>query len=149
MEISVNESLSGTRLDEEEYRQKAEENMMNLMQEKEENRMKFRLTVVVGMIATISFITLLLVAIIYADAIELPVRLLIIVIACALFAVGMYVAMEGERTIGYYKCGHCGERFIPGFGQYTMGIHMLTTRRLKCPCCGQKSWCKKVMAKED
>lgn len=149
LEISVNELLSGTRLDEEEYRQKAEENMMNLMQEKEENKMKFRLTVVVGMIATISFITLLLVAAIYADAIELPVRLLIIVIACALFAVGMYVAMEGERTIGYYKCGHCGERFIPGFGQYMMGIHMLTTRRLKCPCCGQKSWCKKVMAKED
>ena len=28
--------------------------------------------------------------------------------------------MEGERTIGYYKCRHCNELFVPTFGAYTM-----------------------------
>lgn len=149
LEISVNELLSGKRLNDEEYRRKAEENMMSLIQEREENKKKFWLTFIVGIIAAISFLTLILVVCIYADAISLPARILLITIACLIFGVGLYVAMEGERTIGYYKCGQCGEKFVPGFGQYTMGMHVWTARRMKCPCCGKKSWCKKVMGKED
>lgn len=149
LDISVNELLSGERLKDEEYRQKAEENMMNLMQEREENKKKLWLTVAVGVIATISFLTIILVAGMYADAISLSVRILLIAIACSIFAIGLYVAMEGERTIGYYKCRQCGEKFVPGFRQYTMGMHMLSTRRMKCPYCGKKSWCKKVMGRED
>lgn len=75
LEISVNELLSGERLKDEEYRQKAEENMMNLMQEREENKKKLWLTVAVGVIATISFLTIILVAGMYADAISLSVRI--------------------------------------------------------------------------
>lgn len=149
LDISVNELLSGERLKDEEYRQKAEENMMNLMQEREENKKKLWLTVAVGVIATISFLTIILVAGMYADAISLSVRILLIAIACSIFAIGLYVAMEGERTIGYYKCRQCGEKFVPGFRQYTMGMYMLSTRRMKCPYCGKKSWCKKVMGRED
>ena len=44
LEISVNELLSGKRLNDEEYRRKAEENMMSLIQEREENKKKFWLT---------------------------------------------------------------------------------------------------------
>jgi len=149
LEISVNELLSGERLNVEEYRQKAEENMISLMQEREENKKKFWLTIIVGIIATVSFITLLLVAIIYADVISLPVRFLLIAIAIVIFAVGLYVGMEGERTIGYYKCRQCGEKFVPEFWQYTLGMHILTTRWMKCPHCGKKGWHKKVMGKED
>jgi len=147
--ISVNELLSGERLKPEEYRQKAEENMMRLIQEREENKKKFWLTFVVGIISTISFLTLILVVCIYADAISLPARFLLIAIALVIFIVGLYVAMEGERTIGYYKCVQCGEKFVPDFWQYTMGMHIWTTRRMKCPCCGKKGWHKKVMGKED
>lgn len=149
LEISVNELLSGERLTAEEYQRKAEENMVKLMREREENKKKFWLTFVVGIISAISFITLTLIACMYADVISFSVRCILIVIAISIFCIGMYVAMEGERTIGYYKCTHCGEKFIPGFGQYVMGLHVWTTRRTKCPRCGKKSWCKKVMTKED
>lgn len=148
LEISVNELLSGERLTEVDYKKKAEENMVNFINEKEENKKKMQLTFIIGGIATVSFITLILVVSMYAEVMSLPAKITLIAIGCSIFAVGLYVAMQGERTIGYYKCKHCGETFVPGFGEYMMGMHMLTTRRLKCPCCEKKSWCKKILTKE-
>ena len=40
LEINVNELLSGEKIDDGNYHKKAEENMMNLIKEKEENRKK-------------------------------------------------------------------------------------------------------------
>ena len=102
-----------------------------------------------GLIATISFITLIMVVAVYTEVIAVPVKILLVVIACVIFGCGLMVAMEGERTIGYYKCRHCNELFVPTFGAYTMGMHMISTRYLKCPKCGTKTWCKKVLAKEN
>lgn len=148
LEIGVNELLSAQRLSDVDYRKKAEENMVNFIQEKEENKKKMQLSFITGGIATISFITLILVVCMYTDVMSVPVKITLVVIACVIFAVGLYVAMQGERTIGYYKCKHCGEAFVPDFGEYMMGMHMLTTRRLRCPSCGRKSWCKKILTKK-
>lgn len=123
--------------------------MVNMIREKEENRKKFILTVTIGIISTVTFITLLLVVCMYTEVIELPVKVLLIAIACAIFAVGVAVAAEGDRKIGFFKCKKCGELFIPSFAAYTFGMHIVTTRYLKCPHCGSRSWCKKVMSKED
>lgn len=149
LDITVNELLSGQRVSEEDYQRKAEENMVNMIREKEENRKKFILTVTIGIISTVTFITLLLVVCMYTEVIELPVKVLLIAIACAIFAVGVAVAAEGDRKIGFFKCKKCGELFIPSFAAYTFGMHIVTTRYLKCPHCGSRSWCKKVMSKKD
>lgn len=146
LDISVNELLSGERLAEADYRRKAEENMVSIIKEKEENKKKFWLTFLVGIIATVTFITLIIVVCTYTEVMSTLVKIVLVAIACAIMAIGMYVAMEGERTIGYYKCPHCGDTFIPTFAQYTFGMHIFTTRRLKCPHCGKKGWCKKVMS---
>ncbi len=148
LEISVNELLSGERLFEVDYKQKAEENMVNFIQEKEANKKRMQLTILIGIIATISFITLILIVVMYTDVMSIPVKIILVAIACLIFIIGMYAAMQGERTIGYYQCKECGDTFVPTFKAYTMGIHLFSTRRLKCPHCGKKSWCKKILAKE-
>lgn len=148
LDISVNELLSGERLSDVDYKKKAEENMVNFIKEKEENKKKMQLTVLVGVISVVSFITLILVVCLYTDVISLPVKIVLIIIACAIFAVGISAAMQGERTIGYYECRHCGEKFVPGFAAYAMGVHLFATRKLRCPDCGEKTWCKKVLTKE-
>ena len=148
LDISVNELLSGEKVADRDYRKKAEENMVNMMREKEENKTKMILTAITGVIATISFITLLLVVVTYTEVMSLPVKVTLVLIACVIFAAGLYVAMQGECKIGYYKCRHCEEAFIPTFGAYSMGMHMLTTRWLRCPHCGKAGWCKKVLTKE-
>lgn len=148
LNINVNELLSGERLSETDYKKKAEENMVDFIHEKEENKKKIWLSTLTGIIATVSFITLILVVVIYTDVISLPVKIILATIGCLIFAVGLYVAMQGERTIGYFKCKNCGETFVPSFYAYTMAMHVFATRRLKCPCCGRKSWCKKVLSRE-
>ncbi len=149
LHISVNELLTGDHVTDADYKKKAEENMMNLIaKEREENKKKMVLSVAIGIIGLISFLTILLTVVTYTDEISTPVKGILIVIACCVFAASMYFAMEGDRTIGYFKCKHCGGTFVPGFGAYSLGVHIVTTRHLKCPHCGKRSWCKKVLSKE-
>ena len=146
--INVNELLSGEKLSADEYQKKAEENMMSMIKEREENKKKVILTTITGLIATVAFITLILVVCVYTEVMTLSVKIVLVCIACGIFVPGLIVAMEGDRTIGYYKCKACGELFIPTFGEYTLGMHMLTTRYLRCPKCGKVTWCKKVLSKD-
>lgn len=149
LDITVNELLCGERVSEEEYRKKAEENMVNMIREKEENKKKLMLTAVIGVISTVTFVTLIMVVCMYTNVMELPVKIALILIACAVFAVGLAIAMEGERRIGYYKCKKCEELFLPTFAAYTLGMHTVKSRYMKCPHCGARSWCRKVMSKEE
>ena len=148
LEITVNELLTGERISQQNYKKKAEENMVNMIREKEENKQKLLLTTMIGVISTITFVTLLLVVCFYTDVIILPIKIVLMVIAISVFGVGLYVAMWGDRKIGYFKCRNCNELFTPTFMQYNMGMHLLSTRYLKCPHCKTKTWCKKVMTKE-
>ena len=148
LEITVNELLTGERISQQNYKKKAEENMVNMIREKEENKQKILLTTMIGVISTITFVTLLLVVCFYTDVIILPIKIVLMTIAISVFGVGLYVAMWGDRKIGYFKCRNCNELFTPTFMQYNMGMHLLSTRYLKCPHCKTRTWCKKVMTKE-
>ena len=148
LEITVNELLTGERISQQNYKKKAEENMVNMIREKEENKQKLLLTTMIGVISTITFVTLLLVVCFYTDVITLPIKTVLMMIALSVFCVGLYVAMWGDRKIGYFKCRNCNELFTPTFMQYNMGMHLLSTRYLKCPHCKTRTWCKKVMTKE-
>ena len=148
LEITVNELLTGERISQQNYKKKAEENMVNMIREKEENKQKILLTTIIGVISTITFLTLLLVVCFYTDVITLPIKMVLMVIAISVFGVGLYVAMWGDRKIGYFKCRNCNELFTPTFMQYNMGMHLLSTRYLKCPHCKTRTWCRKVMTKE-
>ena len=148
LEITVNELLTGERISQQNYKKKAEENMVNMIREKEENKQKILLTTMIGVISTITFVTLLLVVCFYTDVIILPIKIVLMMIAISVFGVGLYVAMWGDRKIGYFKCRNCNELFTPTFMQYNMGMHLLSTRYLKCPHCKTRTWCKKVITKE-
>ena len=148
LEITVNELLTGERISQQNYKKKAEENMVNMIREKEENKQKILLTTIIGVISTITFVTLLLVVCFYTDVISLPIKIVLMMIALSVFGVGLYVAMWGDRKIGYFKCRNCNELFTPTFMQYTMGMHIASTRYLKCPHCKTRTWCRKVMTKE-
>lgn len=87
--INVNELLSGQRLTAADYQRKAEENIMSLMKEREENVKKIRLSVFTGVSCTATLIIMVLLVGFYAEVIALPVKLLIIAFACLQFAVGL------------------------------------------------------------
>lgn len=149
LEITVNELLSARRLSDDNYKQKAEENFMNLIKEKEENKRKWKSMIITGTITVVSFVTLINMVSIYSEIMALHDKILILMIAFGIFTVGFYKTMQDERTIGYYKCSHCDKLFIPTLSEYMLGLHIGSTRRLKCPHCSTKKLCKKVMSKDN
>lgn len=146
--INVNELLSGERLSAADYQSKAEENMMALLKEKEENRKKIKLSVFTGVTSTVVLVTLILVVAFYTEVMSLPVKILLMGLACAQFGAGIFVTMSLDRDAGWFRCKACGEAFKPSWGAYLVSPHTLTRRWLKCPHCGKITACKHVMSKE-
>ena len=61
----------------------------------------------------------------------------------AVIAVGA-AAMISCVTLkaGEYECPRCGEKFTPTMFEYVKAVHMFNKRKLRCPVCGNKSFCK-------
>lgn len=145
LEISVNELLSGEKISASEYKLKAEVNLMELMQEKQENKKKIILSMVVCAMMLVSVVTMVLVA--GLGDIALGWRIALIVIAVLEIIVGIPVGCILDNSAGYFECKHCKARFTPSLSAYVMGVHGITWRRLKCPECGKISNCKKRLTK--
>jgi DNA-directed RNA polymerase subunit RPC12/RpoP len=78
---------------------------------------------------------------------EGPWMLAAILAICVVFLIPCFYALKLEISVGAYKCKHCGHEFVPTYAQALNAMHMGTTRYLKCPACGKRSWCKKVIKK--
>ncbi len=147
LHINVNELLSGERLDEQKYQEKAEVNIMDLLKEKAEAKRKIVILIVQCIMTLLSGITLIMTA----SFLEMQVwvRIVLIVIAAAVMVSGIIVACVMEREAGVYECPCCGERFVPTMKEFVSGLHTFTKRKLKCPKCGKVSYCKKKLSKMD
>lgn len=147
LDISVNELLSAGKLDESEYQVKAEENMMTLIQDRQEAKKRFGwglLTIFITMLASITLFLLV-------EYIAMPdwLRILLIVIGFVIVIGGVAVACVFEMDSSVFECPRCGEQFKPTTGEFVMSPHTLTTRRLKCPHCGEKSFCRRHFARKN
>lgn len=140
LHISVNELLTGERVSESEYRKKAEENMMNLMQENEENKKRIALSVICGVITMIAVIALLVLSA-YVEM-PTPARIALIVLAAATAAAGIGAAVVLDVKTGCFECPHCKALFIPTMSEYVKGCHTFTRRRLTCHECGKTGMCR-------
>lgn len=145
--ISVNELLSGERLDEKQYYDKAEANIMDLLKEKAEAKKKIIVGVIIVLITLLAGGTLIILSALLEMQIWL--RIVLIVIAVIIIGVGIGLACVLDRDSGVYQCPHCGQRFVPTMKAYVGGAHTLTRRKLKCPQCGKTSYCKKRLSKSE
>ena len=147
LEISVNELLSGERLDEKKYFEKAEQNIMSLIQEKAEAKKKLIIAVIVAFVMLAAGLTIILLAVL----LEMPTWLKIVlgIVGALVILVGIGIACVLDKDAGVYECNHCGERFVPTMMAYLFAPHMPTSRKLKCPKCGKKSYCKKRLSKTE
>ena len=137
--INVNELLTGERIPDEDYKKKAEENIMDIMREKEESIKKVIIEAV-AFVITLAGMSLIMVAVLA----ELGIwqRGLLIAIAVIVMAGGIAVGAMADMSIGTFECKHCGTRFVPSATSYIFGAHTITRRRLTCPKCGKRSYCK-------
>lgn len=153
LKINVNELLSGEHITMENYNTKTEEIILNLKSENENYAKKLMRTVVyivvIGVVASLIMIIVgMIIALKNGDGDSLAAALIffgsVIVVVAAFIGVGI------EVKTGYYKCAECGHIYKPSsFIKTTIAMHLNTTRYMKCPKCGKRSWQKKVLTKGD
>lgn len=145
LEITVNELLSGERLQAMDYKKKAEENMVNLVREAQESKKKIVLSAMVAGLTIIAAVPLF----ILSGMLDMEnwIRVLLIVIGLVVIVGGIAIACVLDIEAGAFECPECNNRFVPDMKSYIMGPHTITKRKLVCPYCGAHKYCKKVLTK--
>ena len=144
--ISVNELLCGEKIDMENNNQKNEQLFLDMAKELEKkNKTVWTSMWIIMGVSVIGLIGGLAVA-----AFLIPEgiwQLVTILGICVLFLIPCFYALKLEVSVGAYKCKNCGHEIVPTYKQALNAMHMGTTRYLKCPECGKRTWCKKVLKK--
>lgn len=145
--IDVNDLLNGRRIHMENYKEIAEQTMLQLRETQEQTARKLlNLEIVIGFIASICLFMLIFAAS-YA---EMPgiAKIVLITVGILQFGVAMFFALKIEQEAGYYECAKCRHRYVPNYATVVFAMHVNRTRYMKCPDCGRYSWQKKVLTKE-
>ena len=144
--ISVNELLSGEKINMENNDQKNEQLLLEMTKELE-NKNK-TIWSAMWTIMTVSIIGLIGgLAIIAFFMPEGPWMIVAILTLCVVFLIPCFYALKLEVSVGAYKCKNCGYEIVPTYMQALNAMHRGTTRYLKCPKCNKRTWCKKVIKK--
>ncbi len=148
LHITVNDLLSGEKMNMENNNQKNEQLLLDMAKEIESKNKVIWTTMWV--IMTVSIVALL--AGLFLTSVYVPEgvwQLVAILSLCVVFLVPCFYALKLEVSVGAYKCKKCGCEIVPTYTQALNAPHMGTTRYLKCPQCDKRTWCKKVLNKED
>lgn len=147
LKISVNELLSGEVLEMNSYNEKMEQNLIDMVRQKEaSDKRLLKMEIVIGVLISIVFFTLIFIA----SFVEMGdwLRITLIINGFIPFIIMIPFAIRIEQTAGYYECQKCHHKYIPTFSSVLWAMHINRTRYMKCPKCNQRSWQKKVITKE-
>ncbi|MDY2960459.1 MAG: helix-turn-helix transcriptional regulator [Hornefia sp.] len=145
--ITVNELLSGEKIMTEDFGKAADENLLKLKKENEEQvKRMLNLENVIGYLSAISFLILIFTA--SYVKMEMLARVILILLGITIFVVGVVYCILIEQKAGYYRCGECGNRYVPTYKQVLFARHRGRTRYMTCPQCGKRTWQKKVTGRE-
>ena len=146
LKISVNDLLNGEIVTMDNYKEKSEQNLLEMVKQKEHSdRQMLTLEIVIGVLSVIILLSMTFIAAFLQ--MENWFRITIIVFAFVVSITGLMFAMKIEQTAGYYECGKCHHKYVPSFSSVLWAPHINRTRYMKCPECGKKSWQKKVLKK--
>ena len=144
--ITINDLFSGEKVDMKNNEKKLEENLLEMTALKEEqDKRLLRLEWVIGGLALIVLFTAI--GISFLVDMDEWIRGLIIAGGIIVFLISMSFALRIEQIAGYYECNDCHHKFVPTYKQVFWAQHINRTRKMKCPKCGKKAWCKKVISK--
>ena len=144
--ISVNELLSGEKINMENNDQKNEQLLLDMAKEIETKNK----TIWTSMWAIMIVSMTALIAGIFVARFLMPVgvwQLITVLGLCVVFLPLCFYALKLEVSVGAYKCKNCGCEIVPTYSEALNAMHMGFTRYLKCPKCNKRTWCKKVLKK--
>ena len=149
LDINVNELLNGEKINMRDYEKKTNELLVELAKQEElKNKKMITDMYVLSVTAVVFYIGITLLAA-YTLGEGTTFGIIVTIATIILVAVALYV-FKLEIYTGYYECKKCHHRYVPNsYWKVMFSPHIDTTRYLKCPKCGKRSWSKKVMSKTD
>lgn len=139
LEISVNELLSGSLINNNNYKENAEENLLHILKEKEESKRKLMISFITAVLGAIVMTAMILITD-YIDNNQW--KRLLIIFGIIIFIICCINAVILDFDTGIYECKYCKHKFKPTLLNYLMARHTLLKRYLKCPKCKKSSYCK-------
>ena len=146
LKITVNDLLSGEKINMENNNQKNEQLLLDMAKELEKKNKTIWSSMWIIMIVSMTA----LLAGLFIAALLIPegvLQLVTILGICVVFLIPCFYALKLEVSVGAYKCKNCGHEIVPTYLEALNAMHMGTTRYLKCPKCNKRTWCKKVLKK--
>ena len=148
LEISVTDLLSGEIVNMENKNEKLENNLIEMVKEKQEADKRMLTIEIVFGVASIVIMLALCIFASYAP-LEDWQRIVLIVMGFMPLLVFTPFAIWIEQKAGYYECKKCGHKYVPKYATVFFAMHKGRTRYMKCPKCGQRSWQKKKISKDE
>lgn len=148
LKINVNELLSGEKICMENNGKKNEQLLLDMAKELE----KKNKTIWASMWAIMIVSVTALLAGIFVVAFLIPEGILqavVIIGICVVFMIPCFYALRLEVSVGAYKCKNCGHEIVPTYKEAMMAMHRGFTRHLYCPKCNKRTWCKKVLKRQN
>ncbi len=146
LSISVNELLSGEKINTEKENKKNEKLLLDMANElQQKNKAILNTMWVILAVCILGLLGCLFAASYFIP--EGPTQLVVIIVSCIVFLVPCFYALKLEVSVGVYKCKNCGHEIVPTYLEALWASHLGTTRYLKCPNCKKRTWCKKVIKK--
>ena len=146
LKISVNELLSGEVIDMKNSNEKNEQLLLEMAKEVEKkNKTIWTSMVVIMLVSMVALFSGILISAFLIP--EGPWQLVIIIAICVVFLIPCFYALKLEVSVGVYECKNCGYEIVPTYKEALSAMHRGFTRHLKCPKCGKRTWCKKVINK--
>ncbi len=148
LNISVNELLTGEEIEMEKYDKQVEQNLIEMVKQKEESDKRLLNIEIVLMAISITFFIAIIAIVSFVDM-PLWAKIVIGIGGFIQLLASTLICFRIEQKAGYYECQECHHRYVPIFLQSSIAPHMGRTKYMKCPKCGKKSWQRKIISKKD
>lgn len=145
--INVNELLSGERLSDDEYKKKAEENIVNILGEKQTNIKRLLTSSGIFIITDIAVgMNFSAVCLVNSDTVTAAMFFISSIITIVL---GIALGSIIDRKAGYFECTKCHTVFTPSGKTYLKGCITITpfSAHFDCPHCKKVTHCKRIFTK--
>lgn len=147
LKISVNDLLSGEIVTMDNYSKELENNLLEMVKQKEESDKRLlHLEILMGILCILPM--LISIVIVLTVPMEEWLGGVIAGTSVVPLLIATPFALKIEQVAGYYECAKCHHRYIPTFSSVFFAMHINRTRYMKCPKCNKRSWHKKVLSKE-
>lgn len=148
LKINLSELFSGERIAMENYKETSDTLLLEMKkQEERSNKRILNLEKFISLMACVVSLTMIFVGCYLAKEHLVILGITLLMFGLAVVFATCFVALKIEHDTGYYECPVCKKRYVPTMKAVVMAQHIGTSRKMKCPYCGNKSYHKKVLTK--